>query len=112
MARSPNSDLTILEQQVMLAALRLHPHGYAVTIQEEIESRAKRSTSLGSIYAVLVRLEQRGYMETKEGEATQERGGRRKTFYLLTGLGRKVLDENVNGIDQLREGLSVGEAAR
>ncbi|SCM71593.1 putative Transcriptional regulator,PadR-like family [uncultured Pleomorphomonas sp.] len=112
MARTPNTDLTLLEQQVMLAALRLHPRGYGVTIQEEIESRAKRSMSLGSIYAALSRLEQKGFMETKEGEATQERGGRRKTYFTLTGVGRRALDESMNAIDRLRHDLPIGEVAR
>ncbi len=45
-----------LEQLVLLALLRLGPEAYGVAIAEEIEARAGRTASLGSVYKTLIRL--------------------------------------------------------
>lgn len=102
MPRDP-TDLSSLEQLIMLAILRLHPSGYGVSICEEMERRAGKRPAIGSIYASLDRLEGRGFVKSREGEATAERGGRRKMYFELTGLGRKALDASLNAIDQMRD---------
>lgn len=79
--------LTDLELLVLLALIRLAPEAYGVPIAREIEARAKRSVALSSVYAVLERLEARGLVKSKLGEATEERGGRAKKFFQLTAAG-------------------------
>jgi PadR family transcriptional regulator, regulatory protein PadR len=101
MPRDP-TDLSSLEQLIMLAVLRLHPSGYGVSISDELERRTGKRAAIGSIYAALDRLEGRGFVASKMGEATAERGGKRKMYFTLTGLGRKALDASLSAIDQMR----------
>jgi DNA-binding PadR family transcriptional regulator len=59
---------------------------------------------MATIYNTLERLEQKGFVKSRQGPATAARGGRAKMFFELTGLGRKALDASLNAIDRLRVG--------
>jgi DNA-binding PadR family transcriptional regulator len=60
---------------------------YGASIQERIRQRAGRDVSLGAIYTALERLEKKGFVSSSWGEATPERGGRRKRYYKIEGEG-------------------------
>jgi DNA-binding PadR family transcriptional regulator len=100
-------DLSQTEQFVMMAILRLSPNAYGVTMAEDIEKRAGRSISLGAIYAALERLEEKGFVAPRLGEATPERGGRRKTFYALTAPGEKALSASLQATNEMAKGLGL-----
>ena len=94
-----------LEQLVLLALLRLGPLAYGVAIAEEIEARAGRPTSLGSVYKTLIRLETKRLVVTRMGEPTPERGGRRKRYYQLTPAGQAALQASLEAIRRMTSGL-------
>ncbi|HEX5170205.1 MAG TPA: helix-turn-helix transcriptional regulator, partial [Cyclobacteriaceae bacterium] len=60
----------------------------------EIEHRLDRKVSIGALQTVLRRLEDKGYLTSEFGEATNVRGGKRKRYFFLTTLGSRVLREN------------------
>ncbi len=64
------------EQLVLLAALRLGERAYAVSIIEEIATHSGREPTHGAVYVALRRLEKRGLVTTRVGEASPDRGGR------------------------------------
>jgi DNA-binding PadR family transcriptional regulator len=80
-----------LEHLVLLALLRLGEHSYGVPILDEITSRTGRSVSRASVYIALRRLEAKGLVKSRLGEATPERGGRAKRYFTLTTLGHRQL---------------------
>ncbi len=79
------------EEIVMLTVAILHGQAYGVAIIEEMETRLKRSVSIGSLQTVLKRLEEKGYLESEMGEATKMRGGKRKRYFKVTNMGKEVL---------------------
>ena len=81
------------QELVLLSVLVLAQNAYGVSIQEEINTRTGRSISRGALHSALTRLEEKSYIRSAFGEASPERGGRRKKFYELTNLGQKALDE-------------------
>jgi PadR family transcriptional regulator PadR len=95
--------LGLLEQYIMLAIQRLQPTAYGVSVQKELEERTGREYSTGAIYAVLDRLEGKGFVKSKQGEATAERGGRAKLYFSLTAPGQATLRASLNAFDRLRE---------
>jgi PadR family transcriptional regulator PadR len=109
-----DSELSVLEQRVMLAILRLHPNGYGITIQEGLSKDTGKNYSVGSIYTALDRLEDKGFVKSKMGEATAERGGRKKQHFTLTAEGQMALEAAMNSWDVLRSraGLIKGAFAR
>lgn len=105
-------DLTAVDQTVLLAVFRLKPDGYGVGIQREIAAVTGRNPPpLGTIYAALERLQNKGYVTSREGEPTEERGGRRKLHFEMTAPGQQALKESLRSIDLLRAGQRLGEAA-
>jgi PadR family transcriptional regulator, regulatory protein PadR len=79
------------EQHVLLAIHRLHGQGYAVSIAGEIELHSGRAVSLGAVYATVDRLEKKGFVGSKLGDPTPERGGKPKRFYQVTAPGLLAL---------------------
>ena len=78
---------------VMLAIWYLKKNAYLVTIREYLSKIEGKEWTVGAIYVPLDRLTKSGYTESYLGEATPERGGRRKKFYKLTPEGMEALAE-------------------
>ncbi len=95
------------EQLVLLAILRKQPTAYGISIQEELRIRTAREYSVGAIYATLDRLEKKGFVKTKQGEATAQRGGRRKLYFSLTAPGQSALQASLNALDSLRSNMEL-----
>ena len=89
------------EELVLLTVAVLGDSAYGVSIKEAIEERAKRDISIGALHSTIARLEEKGYLKSHLGGATQERGGRRKRFYQLTHGGKAALRD----IKTLRDSL-------
>lgn len=100
-----SSSLGDLEQLVLLATLRLGDGAYGVTIRDEIDQRAGRQVTLGSIYKALERLEKKGLLGSRMGEPEPVRGGRRRRLYRLHPAGQAALDRSVGGLLAMLEGL-------
>lgn len=81
------------EYIVMLSLLRMGDDAYGMTIRQDIEERTKRPTAVGAVYAALDRLEEKGYLKSREGETTRGRGSRSKTYFKVTSAGVRALRE-------------------
>jgi PadR family transcriptional regulator PadR len=92
------------EQLVLLAILRLRENAYGMTIRREIEIRAGRTTSIGALYLTLERLEQKSLIRSDLGEATPERGGRAKRFFVLNPSGREALKRSLESVRRMADG--------
>jgi PadR family transcriptional regulator PadR len=79
------------EEIVLLTVAILHDNAYGVSVKKEIESRLRRRVSVGGLQTTLKRLEEKGYLKSHEGGATQERAGRPKRYYQPTAYGRKAM---------------------
>jgi PadR family transcriptional regulator PadR len=95
------------EKHVLTAVLRLRGNAYGVTIRREIMERTGRDAAVGAIYATLDRLETKGYVSSRLGEATPERGGRAKRYFYIEAPGAKALEESWRMSDRMRDGLAL-----
>jgi PadR family transcriptional regulator PadR len=82
-----------LEELVLLHVGILYPEAYGVAVMDEIEKQADRRLNISAVHSVLTRLEEKGFLKSKMGQPTEERGGRRKRFFLLTAAGKRALEE-------------------
>jgi DNA-binding PadR family transcriptional regulator len=73
-----------VELLILLALIRLDAGAYGVPIAREIEVRGQRRIALGTVYAVLDRLESAGFVTSELGESTPERGGRARKYFHIT----------------------------
>jgi DNA-binding PadR family transcriptional regulator len=87
------SDLGEFEELVLLAVAVFTPEAYSVVIAEELEQQAGKPVTTGAVHAALQRLENKGLVTSQMGEATSERGGRRKRLFKVTLAGSRMLHE-------------------
>ena len=80
-----------LEQMVMLAVLRLGDAAYGMSVRHEIEEHAGRRVARGAVYVTLDRLVKKGYLVSRLGDSTPERGGRAKRYFSMTDDGCSAL---------------------
>jgi PadR family transcriptional regulator, regulatory protein PadR len=79
------------EELVLIMVGALQDDAYGAAITEEIEQRLKRDVNLSAVHVTLYRLEDKGFIRSKVGGATNERGGRRKRIYTITSAGLAML---------------------
>ena len=89
------------EELVLLTVASLQEDAYGVEIKRELEERLKEKLSVGSIQSALKRMEEKGFLTSAFGEATQKRGGKRKRIYSATSYAHRVLKE----MKDIRAGL-------
>ena len=99
------------EQIVLLAVIRLGDEAYGAAIRREIEERTGRSLTVGALYRTLDRLELKGYVTSRFGDPTPERGGRSRRYFRVRPAGVRVVRASRNALDAMWQGLEV-EAAR
>lgn len=80
------------EEVVILTVGVLYKEAYGLAVKKEIEERLSRKVSMGALHTALVRLEEKGYIRSHEGEATEERMGRPKKYFQITALGKKAME--------------------
>jgi PadR family transcriptional regulator, regulatory protein PadR len=80
------------EEVVMLTVGVLYGDAYGVSIKNEIEKRLSRQVSVGALQSALSRLEEKGFLKSREGDTTQERAGRPKRYFTITAYGKKALE--------------------
>lgn len=91
MARDSLGDV---EHLVLVALLRFDRESYAVPIMREIRQRTGRNVARAAVYVALRRLEAKGLVSSRVGDATPERGGRAKRFFKLTRSGARQLRQS------------------
>jgi DNA-binding PadR family transcriptional regulator len=82
-----------LEELILLIVALLNKEAYGVSIAEELSKQAGRDITISAIHAVLHRLEEKGFVKSRMGGASAERGGRRKRLFNITAHGRNALEE-------------------
>jgi DNA-binding PadR family transcriptional regulator len=87
-------ELGEMEHLVLLAILRLGSEAYGIPILDEVASRSGRNVSKATVYVALKRLERKGFVSSRLGEATSERGGRAKRYFKLRPSGMRALRES------------------
>ena len=95
------SRLGEFEELTLLTVASLRQNAYGVEIKRELEARLNTKLSVGSIQSALKRMEEKGFLTSEFGEATQRRGGKRKRIYSTTSYAHRVLAE----MKEIRAGL-------
>jgi DNA-binding PadR family transcriptional regulator len=93
------------EQMVLLAVLLLREEAYGVTIRRELEERVGRSATRGALYTTLERLEAKGYLTSRMGDPTPQRGGRSKRYFQVTPAGVSALKASREAMEELWRGV-------
>jgi DNA-binding PadR family transcriptional regulator len=93
------------EQLVLLALLRLGPNAYGAAVSLEIEEQTGRSVSVSAVHTTLDRLEEKGFIRSRLGEPTAQRGGKRKRHYEVQPSGVRAVRHALRGLRRMTAGL-------
>lgn len=98
------------EQFVLLAILKLTDNAYGSTIRQLLAETISRDVTIGALYTTLDRLENKGLLESRIGEATAERGGRAKKYFKVTAQGQSALKRSKQALNSLWQDLALKAA--
>jgi PadR family transcriptional regulator, regulatory protein PadR len=95
------TNLGEFEELVLLTVGILSDDAYSIAIAREIKKVTKRNVSFVVVHSALNRLEEKGYVDSKLGGATSERGGRSKRIFTISAAGKKALMRTKEQRDEL-----------
>jgi len=102
---SEQPTLSNFELMVMLAIIRIGDDAYGVSISDEIEETIGSEVLLGSVYDALTRLEEKGLIASRLGDATPERGSQARRHFRPTSKGLRVVRDTQRALVRLWRGL-------
>jgi DNA-binding PadR family transcriptional regulator len=73
---------------------------------KEIEERTGRSVSQAAAYLTLRRLEEKGWIASRLGDPTPERGGRAKRYFRLRAAGKRRLTDARSALLEMWDGVA------
>jgi PadR family transcriptional regulator PadR len=98
------------EQLVLMALIHLDDRAYGAAVQRVLAGQADRNVAAGAVYTTLHRLENKGYVSSRQGKPTAARGGRAKRLFKIDAPGRWALYQSLRAIERMRETLPLGWA--
>lgn len=93
------------EELVILTIGILYKEAYGVAIKNHIETRLSRSVSMGALHTALVRLEDKDYVKSFNGDSSEERMGRPRRYYQITALGKKAMEYSKDTRNEMWEAI-------
>lgn len=72
------------EHLVLLSVMHLGVDAYGVTVRRHLKDTIDRDVSIGALYSTVERLEKKGFITSRKGEATAQRGGKAKRYFKIT----------------------------
>ncbi len=97
--------LTINEEIFLISIWHLREEAYGVKIREKILEFTGSSILLGTLYNTLDQLIKKGYVSSRKGEVTSQRGGHNKVYYSLSKDGETALHDARQLQGKLWEGI-------
>ncbi len=104
-ADGPLGEFEVVVLMAVLHLARTRDDAFGSAIREEIERRSGRSVSRGSVYITLDRLEEKGLLQSRVGDASTARGDRPKRLFKVTAVGLRALKHSVTLLARMHAGL-------
>jgi DNA-binding PadR family transcriptional regulator len=101
----PRAPLGEFEVVVLMAVLHLDDEAFGSAIRDEIERRTGRAVSRGAVYITLDRLEEKGLLASRTGDASANRGGRPRRLFTVTPLGVRSVKHAISMLTRMHKGL-------
>lgn len=95
---------------LVLAVLHEEPlHGYGIVRQIEERTGGRVSLRPGDVYRVLYRMQGDGLLEPVERREAAEAGGKSRTYYRITELGRRLVAADAAMLRDVATGVLASE---
>ena len=97
--------LTRKEEIIMIAIWKLGGDAYGVSIRDKVMELSHQNIVYGTLYNSLEYLIRKGYITSRKGDPTPERGGKSKTIYSMTPEGEVALQATKAFHDHIWQGM-------
>ena len=97
--------LTRKEEMILLAIFKLEDCASLVKIREHLAESTRKEWTIGNVYVPLDRMSKLGYLESRVGNPTAQRGGKAVKFYRLSKKGEQALLELRKVHDRMWAGI-------
>lgn len=84
--------LSRADEILMIAIVVLGDDAYSTTIRQELQKRASKKVTVGSLWVSLDQLAERGLVRKRTEKGLSKRGGRPRVYYRLTPRGIRALE--------------------
>jgi DNA-binding PadR family transcriptional regulator len=91
----------VFELLVLLAVSAHGDDAYGVTIRRAVAAARGRDVSSGAVSTTLERLEARGLVASRTGDASEARRGRPRRYFRLTRAGEAIAQEHLAALRQM-----------
>jgi DNA-binding PadR family transcriptional regulator len=95
--------LTPLSFHILLALVETDRHGYGILKEIERRTEGQMKTASGALYLAAVRLQESGLIEESDSRPDPELDDRRRRYYRLTELGRRVAEAEAQRLAKLTQ---------
>jgi len=95
--------LTPLSFHILLALVETDRHGYGILKEIERRTDGQMKTASGALYLAAVRLQDSGLIEESDERPDPELDDRRRRYYRLTDLGRRVAEAEAHRLAKLTQ---------
>jgi len=99
------SILTRKEEILMAAIWKLGGDAYGVAIRDKVIELSHQNIVYGTLYNSLEYLIRKGYVSSRKGDPTPERGGKSKTIYSITQDGEIALQKTKAQNEKVWKGM-------
>jgi PadR family transcriptional regulator PadR len=100
------SVLTRNEETILIALCRLGGEAHGPALYDKVVELTDKTLVYGTLYNSLEYLIRKGFVDSRKGEPSRERGGKRKSIYTITSEGRQALLETRQMNERLWKDLS------
>ena len=94
-------------EQLVLAAVKVIENAYGVLIHEKVEQLYRKPVKFASVFTTLDRLEEKGYITSRDADPTPLRGNQPKRYYTIAPAGEKALQDSAETAGRFLELLGV-----
>ena len=104
--------LPVAQLHILLALASGDKHGYAIMSEVEVLTEGAVTMGPGTLYGTVKKMLKVGIVEESDERPDPELDDQRRRYYRITGAGRRVLDAEVNRMEQLARTARSIQAAR
>ncbi len=93
--------LPVAQLHILLALATGDKHGYAIMREVEVLTAGSVTMGPGTLYGTIKKMLKSGTVEESEERPDPALDDQRRRYYRITGMGRRVLDAEVDRMEQL-----------
>ena len=104
--------LAVKEEIILSALMMMEGNSHGAPLRKKVIELSKKEIVYGTLYNLLEVLIRKGYVTSAKSDPTPIRGGRSKTIYSITALGKQALEETLLMHERIKNSVPSFESGK